>query len=150
MTQLYKLLFLVVAVCLLESCVIPKKAADSLIIKKIKHDPASIREAAGFAIGQTYATNIKYFEVSEISDENLRNKISQIGNTIRISYDDTIDEVIPDSMVLFSSLTPFGETEIIYDFALRQRTFPNDTEKRNDHYFIKVVDRIYYRRNLLP
>jgi len=80
MTQLYKLLFLVVAVCLLESCVIPKKAADSLIIKKIKHDPASIREAAGFAIGQTYATNIRYFEVSEISDENLRNKISQIGN----------------------------------------------------------------------
>lgn len=150
MKQLNKLFPLLVASFLLESCVIPKEAADSLIIKKIKHDPGSIREAAGFAIGQTYATDIRYFDASEIADENMRNKISQIGNKITISYDDTLDEIIPDSIVSFSSLTPFGTTEIIYDFALRQRIFPNDIDNRNDHYFVKVTDRIYYRRNLLP
>ena len=150
MTQLTKLLFPVAAFCWLESCVLPKEVADSLIIKKIKHNPGSIREAAGFAIGQTYSTDIRYFNASEISDENMRNKISQIGNTISVSYDDTLDEFIPDSMVTFSSLTPFGKTEIIYDFALRQRTFSNNTANRNDHYFIKVSDRIYYRRSPLP
>jgi len=150
MRQFNKLLRLAVAFCLFESCVIPKEAADSLIIKKIKHDPGSIREAAGFAIGQTYSTDIRYFDANEISDENMRTKISQIGNTISVSYDDTLDEFIPDSMVTFTSLTPFGKTEIIYDFALRQRTFANNTANRNDHYFIKVSDRIYYRRSPLP
>jgi len=144
MAQLNKLALVMVAICLFESCVIPKEAADSIIIKKIKHNPASIREAAGFAIGQTYSTNMRYFDANDISDENMRAKISQIGNTIRISYDDTLDEFIPDSMVTFSSLTPFGQTEIIYDFALRQRVFPNDIDHRENHYFIKVADRIRF------
>jgi hypothetical protein len=149
MKQLNKLFPVLVAFFLLEGCVIPKEAADSLIIKKIRHDPESIREAAGFAIGQTYATDVRFFDASEIADENMRNKISRIGNKITISYDDTLDEIMPDSIVSFSSLTPFGKTEIIYDFALRQRMFPNHTDDRQDHYFIKVTDRIYYRRSLL-
>jgi hypothetical protein len=150
MLKVISQLFLACIVILFHSCSISRKSMDSSMIKSIQRRSDLIKEMAHFAVEHTYLSDFKHFHVSQVSDRRTRKLLSSIANDVRVSYNERMDATIPDSIVSFSNLTLAGKTEIIYDFAARERSFPNDTSSRGNHYFIKVTDRIYYRRSLFP
>lgn len=131
---------------LIPGCMIPKRAADKMITNYVSKNRERVTDAVKFAISATYNRTDHDFLASEISDETMRKQIASLGSSVFVAYENGDEYEIPDSNVTFKTVTPFGVAEIIYDFALTQREFANDTKHRDEYYFVKVADRIYYRR----
>src|SRR5678815_3158845 len=110
----------------ISGCMIPKRAADKLITNYVSKNTECVTEAVRFAIGTTYNRSEHDFLASEVSDEAMRNQIASLGPSVYVTYKDGDEYEIPDSNVTFKTITPFGVTEIIYDFALAQREFADD------------------------
>jgi hypothetical protein len=134
---------------LFAGCVMSKKTTDDIHTSFVRNNTALVQEAVQFAITATYNNNDKTFLAEDIHNKAMRRKISSLGRRVDVNYrNDYYD--IPDSNVTFSSMTIFGVTEIIYDFAARERHFEEKTGNRKEYYFIKLADRIYYRRRPIP
>ena len=83
-------------------------------------------------MSETYGSSKKEFWANDIENESMRAKIGSLGNHISVTYSGSNYE-IPDSNVTFRSMTLFGVTEIIYDFAATPREFANKTESRKQY-----------------
>jgi hypothetical protein len=131
-------------------CLFSKAYTDKSIIDKVSKDTAGVKQAAEFAVSVTYGQEIKEFLANDVVDKEMRNKISVLGAHVYVTYAAGSAGEIPDSNVTFKTITLAGVTEIIYDFAGRPRVFPENTTNRKSYYFIRLADRIYYRRRLFP
>ena len=105
-----------------------------------------VKAGVGFDIGTTCERTEHNFLAPEVSSETIRNQIASLGSLVYVTYDANGECEIPDSNVTFKTITPFGVTEIIYDFALTKREFETNREHRDEYYFVKVAYRIYCRR----
>jgi uncharacterized protein YktB (UPF0637 family) len=132
------------------SCIISKKSTDNSVTKYVTKNSSMVKEAAEFAVSVTYDHSKKEFWVKDVEDKSMRSKIASLGNHVSVTYANSSYYEIPDSNVTFMSMTLFGVTEIIYDFASTPREFVNKTENRKQYYFVKLTDRIYYRRRQIP
>ena len=133
----------------LSSCIISKKTTDNSITSYVTKNVTSVKEAAVFAVSVTYDKSTKNFWAKDVVNKSMQKKIASLGNEVIVTYSGSYYE-IPDSNVTFKSMTLFGVTEIIYDFAATPRHFNNNTENRKQYYFVKLADRIYYRRRQIP
>jgi hypothetical protein len=131
---------------LISGCIVPKRAADKVITNYVSKNTELVKESVEFAIGVTYNQPKHDFLASDVLDEAKRKQIASLGSSVYVTYQHGDEYEIPDSNVTFKTITPFGITEIIYDFALTQREFADDRQQRDEYYFVKVADRIYYRR----
>ncbi len=67
--------------------------------------------------------------------------------SVNVTYNNGGEREIRDSIVTFRNSGLFyGESEIIYDFAINKRHFTKNGNPKSEYYFVKVTDRIYYRR----
>ena len=81
----------------------------------------------------------------------MRGKIASLGTEVSVVYKNGGYYEIPDSTVTFESITLLmGVTEIVYDFAYNPRSFSNNGSRNGEYYFVKVADRIYYRKRPFP
>jgi len=131
---------------LISGCMVSKRAADKLTTNYISKNKGLVKESVEFAIGVTYDRAKHDFLASEIVDEAMRKQIASLGSSVYVSHKYGDEYEIPDSNVTFKTVTPFGIIEIIYDFAFIEREFTEDRKHRDEYYFVKVADRIYYRR----
>jgi hypothetical protein len=134
----------------LTSCILSKKATDKSVVKYVSNNIELVKEAAEFFVSTTYNQSRKDFLAKDILDKQMREKVISLGVLVNVAYENRDYSEIPDSSVTFKTTTLFGVTEIIYDFAATQRTFADNTKNRKDYYFVKVADRIYYRRRQIP
>lgn len=134
----------------LTSCILSKKATDKSVTKYVINQTELVKEAAKFSVSMTYNKSKKDFLAKDILDKKMREKITSLGVSVYVAYEDKNFLEIPDSSVTFKTMTLFGVTEIIFDFAVAQRTFADNTTNRKEYYFIKLADRIYYRRRPIP
>lgn len=132
------------------SCILSKRATDRSIKKSLTKNPARVKEAAEFAVSVTYGKKETSFEAKDVVDKDMREKINRLGSSVRVHYKDGDYSEIPDSNVTFVTITLFGVTEIIYDFASVARNFTDQTNDWKQYYFVKISDRIYYRRRPVP
>ena len=144
---LYSLIF---SSLLLSSCYLLKISRDNTIIRNASLKKDKVFEAATIAVSLTYQSTQNRIIVSNILDSSIKNKLKAFGSTVEVAYQTGAYYEIPDSCVTFTTMTLIGVTDIIYDFAVRQRNFEPSKNKRKDYYFTKVVDRIYYRRRPIP
>lgn len=148
-----KTLFQVILSCLLianAGCIGSKKTLDSTTISYASKHQELVKEAATYAISRTFNNSSHGFQAKDVEDKEMRKKIISLCNSVFVSYKDGPYSEITDSCVSFESITLFGKTQIIYDFAARERSFPDNTINRSQHYFVKVADRIYYKREPIP
>jgi hypothetical protein len=134
----------------LTSCIHSKKATDKSVTKYVSNNIELVKEAAEFSVSTTYNQSKKDFLAKDILDKKMRDKIKSLGVSVNVAYKDGDYSEIPDSSVTFKTMTLFGVTEIIYDFAKAQRTFADNTKNRQNYYFVKLADRVYYRRRQIP
>lgn len=139
--------FALVTTC--SACVISKKTTDNSVIRYVSRHTQQVKEAAAFSILMTVNKTKNDFSANDIEDKKMRKEIMALGSSVEVSYNGSIHE-IADSNVTFKSLTLFGVTEVIYDFAATPRHFSDNTKNRRYYYFVKVADRIYYRRRQIP
>ena len=130
-------------------CIISKKSTDKSVTKYVTKNLSVVREAAEFSVSVTYNNSKKEFLAKDVQDKTMRDKIASLGTNVSVTYAGSYYE-IPDSNVTFKSITLFGVTAVIYDFAATQRDFANNTENKKQYYFVKLADRIYYRRRQIP
>ncbi|HEX6171095.1 MAG TPA: hypothetical protein VFZ33_15510 [Chitinophagaceae bacterium] len=147
-----KVLFLlpIIFTTIFTGCVLGKKSTDKSKIFYASQNTALIKEAAGFAVLVTYGETEDNFLAKDVQNKEMRNKITSLGSSVEVTYNNSRTGEIPDSNVTFITITLFGVTEVIYDFALREREFSDDTKNKNEYYFVKLADRIYYRRRPIP
>jgi hypothetical protein len=135
---------------LLSGCVLSKNATDKSAITYIEKNPALIKEAAAFAILATLGDEPNEFKAEDIIDPVMRKKISSLGTVVTVFYKANSYSEIPDSNVTFKTITIFGVKEVIFDFAAAVRHFKNEESNKKEYYFIRISDRIYYRRRPVP
>ena len=132
-------------------CIISKRAKDRSVIKYARNNQEYIQKIVAFSLEATLDKKIKGFEVSEIQDSEMRDKTKRLGTFINITYQKSnYPQEVPDSFVTFSSSSLLGLIEVIYDFASQERNFPNDVSSKSNYYFVKVTNRIYYKRSYRP
>ena len=142
--------YFLLVVTVLSSCIVSKKSTDNSVIKSVNKDTGLVKEAAEFAVTVTFDKVKKDFNADDIEDDVMRKKIISLGSSVYVTYKNGSYYEIPDSNVTFKTITLFGVTEIIYDFATMPRQFNDNTKNRRDYYFVKLADRIYYRRRQVP
>jgi hypothetical protein len=149
---LQKLLTLLFIPFAFSSCFISlsKKSTDKITITFIKQNPELIKQAVEYSILATLGEKPNDFKADDIVDPEMRKKIKSLCNTVNVSYKITGYGEIPDSNVVFKTITLFGVTEVVYDFSATEREFRDNTSNPKDYYFIKVSDRTYYRRKPVP
>lgn len=135
---------------LFQGCILSKKSTDRAITRNIIKNPEKVKEAAEYAVSVTLDQAKKEFSANDIQDAEMRSKINSLGSTVNVNYKDVYVHEIPHSNVTFKTITLFGVTEIIYDFAANPREFSNDTKNKRYYYFVKLADRVYYRRRQIP
>lgn len=143
-------LFLLLFCTGLTSCILSKKATDKSVMKYVSNNIELVKEAAEFSVSTTYNQGKNDFLAKDIPDKKMRDKITSLGALVNVAYKGGDYSEIPDSTVTFKTMTLFGVTEIVYDFAAAQRTFADNTKNRQNYYFVKLADRIYYRRRQIP
>jgi len=89
-----------------------------------------VKEAAEFSVSITHDQNNRDFFAKDILDKNIRVKIMSLGVSVFVTYKDNAYSEIPDSYVTFKTMTLFGVTEIVYDFAAIQRRFADNIQNR--------------------
>ncbi len=119
-------------------------------MKYVSNNIELVKEAAEFSVSTTYNQSKNDFLAKDILDKKMRDKITSLGVSVNVAYKEGDYSEVPDSSVTFKTMTRFGVTEIIYDFATAQRTFADNTKNRQNYYFVKLADRIYYRRRQIP
>jgi hypothetical protein len=134
----------------LTSCIISKKGTDKSVIKYVRKNIDVVKEAAEFSVKVTYDQTKNDFNAQDVHDEAMRKKIISLGSSVYVTYAGKSYYEIPDSNVAFKTITLFGVTEVIYDFATIPRIVYDNTNNRQQYYFIKLADRIYYRRRPIP
>jgi hypothetical protein len=144
------LLFTILFVTVSSGCVISKKSTDKSVIKYVSKNTELVKAAAEFAVSVTYDQVKKDFLAKDVHDKDMRNKIVSLGSSVYVAYKSDSPYEILDSNVTFKTITLFGVTEVIYDFAATQRKFTENTKNRQEYYFVKLADRIYYRRRPIP
>jgi hypothetical protein len=136
----------------MHSCVVLKVNRDHKDIEFVKNNEHLYYEKALAAVTYAYKTGIQHIRTDSIHDTALRKKLQGLGS-ITVTFQENLnrtDEPI-DSIVTFLETTVLlGWREVVYDFAARQRTFPDDKKDRSNYIFVKVADRLYYRRRPLP
>lgn len=143
-------IFLIVLSACLTSCILSKKATDKSVTKYVGNNIDLVKEAAEFSVSITHGQNKRDFLAKDIPDKIMRDKIMSLGVSVYVAYTDKTYSEIPDSSVTFKTMTLFGVTEIVYDFAATQRSFADNIQNRKEYYFVKLADRIYYRRRQIP
>jgi hypothetical protein len=149
MMKVYTFYFLILT--LLGGCVLSKRLTDHLIEKHVLANPGQVKSAAEFAVAVTLDSSWNEFQAEDIVDPEMRKQVLSLGRSVYVTYQakDSPYE-IRDSNVTFITITLAGVTEIIYDFAAAERNFPENKKNRQEYYFIKLADRIYYRRRVIP
>jgi hypothetical protein len=134
------------------SCVVLKTTRDRKDIRFVKDNEHLYHEKALAAVTYAYNTGIHNIRTDTLNDKSLRKKLQGLGS-ITVTFaqgSDRTDEPV-DSIVTFLAPTLLlGWREVVYDFSARQRTFPDDRSTRSSYIFVKVADRIYYRRRPFP
>ena len=149
-------------VMLLQGCyVFQKDALDKHLTRYINKHPKDIEDLATYVVSITYSTSKTKVTYSDIENRRLKKTLRHVGWALvqysrgKYEYADTSLRnyyEVPDSNVTFENLSLFtGKTEIIYYFGEVNKSFiSNKNNNKRDYYFIKVTDRIYYRRSLFP
>ena len=132
------ILFAVTFQLLLTGCAVFKKSTDRAAIKYVSENTQSVIEAAEFAVSVTYDQPNKDFLAKDVRNPEMRKKIMALGISVYVTFSGAAGYEIPDSNVTFKTITLFGVTEVIYDFAARHRTFADVTINIKDYYFIKL------------
>lgn len=143
-------IFFILFITGLTSCILSKKATDKSVTKYVSNNNELVKEAAEYSVSVTYNQSKKEFLAKDVLDKEMRDKITSLGVSVYVAYKDGPYSEIPDSSVTFKTMTLFGVTEIVYDFAETERTFADNTKNRQEYYFVKLADRIYYRRRPIP
>ncbi len=147
-SQILIFIFVIIA---FHGCIMSKKSTDRAVIDHLYKNPTLVRECAEFAVGFSIGHKIKEFQPAVIEDKYFRSKLLSLGSTVYINYKaNPYSTELPDSNVTFKTITLFGVTEVVYDFAQAERTFTDDVTNRKNYYFKKVAERVYYRRRQLP
>lgn len=147
-----KIKLLVVAIligCSFPGCILSKHATDKAMRKHVANNPSIVKEAAEFAVSITLNKSQTEFFSEDVQNKKMREKIASLGSYVTVTYSGN-DYEIPDSNVTFKTITLFGVAEIVYDFAAKARVFADQTENKKQYYFVKLAERIYYRRRPVP
>src|SRR5262249_38326206 len=131
-------------------CTLSKKSTDKSVTKYVLQNTGLVKEAAEFAVKVTYEQSNKGFNAKDVQDPTMKRKIESLGSSVYVNYEGGAQYEIPDSSVTFETITLAGVTEIVYDFATKPREFSNNTRNRREYYFVRLTDRIYYRRRPIP
>ncbi|MEO7044159.1 MAG: hypothetical protein ABI091_02545 [Ferruginibacter sp.] len=146
-----RILYSIFFISIFSGCIISKRAKDKSITRYARNNQEFIKEAATFSIAVTLDKHDKKFYVKDVEDSQMRTKISSLGTSVTVTFQkDLFPQEIPDSNVTFYSVTNQGLLEVIYDFASRDRIFPDNVSSKSNYYFVKVADRIYYKRSYIP
>jgi hypothetical protein len=133
------------------SCSLIRKSKNKSVINFARKHTELIKECASFAISVTIDKKINRFACKDIKDKEIQNKIRSLGVNVSVNYSDGGDYEINDSIVSFETTSvSMGVTEIIYDFAYNPRSFSDRGSRNGEYYFVKVADRIYYRKSPFP
>lgn len=144
--NIYSLLIIIT----LTGCIISKKSTDTSFIRYISKDTIAVKDAAEFAVSVTFENVKREFNVPDVEDTRMRKKIAALGSSVYVYFKNSCNYEIADSNVTFKRITLFGVTEVIYDFATTPRLFGNNNDNSKDYYFVRLTDRIYYRRRQVP
>lgn len=133
------------------SCGLIRKTKNASTIRFADKNVGLIEECAKVAIAISLEQNLNSFSVKDLSYRKDRRRIESLGSEVRIVFEGGGNDEIKDSTVTFRTVTVLmGVTEIVYDFAFTPRTFENRGRRTGDYYFVKVRDRIYYRKRPFP
>ena len=139
----------------LSSCSTSKYTFDNSIVKHGIKKQKIIKELAEFAVAFTKDEPLKVFSTDTLSNKDIKKKFNRngYGGLITVTYKNADNNKIfglIDSTVIFKQTTLKGITEIIYDFAAKERRFEEDKTNSSQYVFVTVVSRIYYRRRPIP
>jgi len=142
---------LLVLTLLSSSCSTSKEAFDNSVVEYGIKKQKIIQELAEFAITYTLDKSQKTFSTDTLSNKGIKRKFNSngFGGLITVNYNSTDYNKISgpiDSTVIFKQTTLKGVTEIIFDFAAKQKKFKDDKTNSNQYVFLNVTNRIYYRR----
>ena len=133
------------------SCSLIRTSKNKSSIKFAQKKADLIKECATFAISVTLDSKTTSFTLENIKDKKIKRKIASLGNAISVAYFNGGNYEITDSIVTFKTTSLLmGVTEFIYDFASNPRNFSNSGSRISEYYFVKVADRIYYRKCPFP
>lgn len=143
--QLHLLSFSIL--CLfLHGCVLSRSGMDRDRTGYLRQNPELVREVVGYVLSVSLQQKENNFTAEQFTDKAMRKKIESLGRLVTVYYRNSFNSAGSDSIVIFKSITPLGTTEVIYDFAAVERSFPEKKEKPKEFYLIKVAERIYYVR----
>jgi hypothetical protein len=132
-------------------CTTIRKSKNRSAINFIKKNETLIKDCVAFSISATLDSKTTSFTPDDITDKKVRKQIASLGAKIYVIYNGRDNYEIPDSTVTFHNTSiAMGVTEIVYDFANTPRSFPDNGSNKGDYYFVKVTDRIYYRKRAFP
>jgi hypothetical protein len=127
---------------------------DKSIVKHGIKRIDKIKELAEYSVGYTIDKKIKSFKTDTLYNK-IRREFNRngCGGVVTVTYSSKDNNQIIgllDSSVIFKQITFRGITEIIYDFSANKKQYYNDTSNIEQFVFLKVGERIYYRRRPVP
>jgi hypothetical protein len=132
-------------------CSVIRKSKNRSSINFIKKNESLIKDCVAFSISATLDSKTTSFSLEDIKDKKVRKQIASLGTKVYVIYNGRDNYEIPDSTVTFQNTSlSMGVTEIVYDFANNPRSFSDNGSHKGDYYFVKVADRIYYRKRAFP
>lgn len=140
------LLFYLFILLIPGSCTVSRESLDRKRVSYLGRNTGLVREAVEHVLSASLQQKENNFTADRFTDKEMRRKIESLGWQVTVFYRNTLNAAGSDSLVVFKSITPLGTTEVIYDFAAAQRSFPEKKERPKEFYFVKVTDRIYYVR----
>ena len=137
------------------SCNTSKESVDKSIVAHGVKKAEIIKELAGFSVGFTLDKKVKTFRTDTLDDKGIKRKFNRngYGGLVTVTFGSKSSDQIYgflDSSVTFKQSDLRGITEIIYDFSANEKTYNNDTSNTKQYIFLKVANRIYYRRRSIP
>lgn len=137
------------------ACVPLRKYHDKRVTRYIKRNLPSVY-ALGDSLRAAANNNKEHPDEDTLKDMELKKKLGTLGYYATVHYkgkypyrDSNIEPC--DSVVIFEQMSILlGIREIVYDFSVIPKSYPEDLNYRNFYSFRKAAPKIYIRRRQIP
>jgi len=137
------------------ACVPLRKYNDRRLTKYINRNLPSIHTLRDSLLALAQNSNYDY-QHDTLKSRQLREAMSALGYETSVYYKqqypyDPCNEVPCDSVIIFKQMSVLlGVREVIYDFSVNPKSYPEYLQYRNFYSFKKAAPTVYIRRRPIP
>lgn len=142
-------------ILIISSCSSLRKRDNKNIVKAVNKHLESVYATADTMIILAHHKEFN-IKVDTLTNPVLKHKLVVLGDKASVYFkrnNQPVSQEEPyDSVVVFSTITPLGYVQILYEFSEIKRSYPVYASYKwyDNHSLIKIAPRIYLKRGEIP